>query len=373
MLVGVGAKRVRDLFDKARKAAPAIIFIDEIDAVGRQRGAGLGGGHDEREQTLNQMLVEMDGFDTRTNIIIMAATNRPDILDPALLRPGRFDREIVVHTPDILAREEILKLHTKDKKFSPDINYKILAKNTSGFSGADLENLVNESILLATRKNKKIVMLEDLEVAMIKVSVGPEKKSKVVSQKTKKLTAYHEAGHAIVAKFLPSKDIIHQISIIPRNFAGGYTMYLPKEENDIGIQSKTEMLEEIISLLGGRVAEEIVLNDISTCASNDIERATKIARAMITKYGMSEKLNPVSYESESQSDVFLGRDYNTHKAYSDTTSNEIDTEIKELINKAYQSAKTILKDNIQKLHLIAEKLIEKEKIEGDEFNELMAK
>ena len=324
MFVGVGASRVRDLFAEAKANSPCIVFIDEIDAVGRHRGAGLGGGHDEREQTLNQLLVEMDGFATHESIIVMAATNRPDILDPALLRPGRFDRQIVVHLPDLKAREEILKLHAKNKPFIKGIDFKVIAKNTAGFSGADLENMVNEAALLAARKDKKTINLTDVEEAMVKVMMGPEKKSKVISDKEKKLTAYHEAGHAVVSRFLPNHDDIHQISIIPRGMAGGYTMYKPNE--DKSYTSKSEMNEHIVSLLGGRVAEQLILNDISTGASNDIERASKIAREMVMKYGMSEKLGPISFGS-TQEEVFLGKEMTTSRNYSEKVAYEIDEEV----------------------------------------------
>ena len=365
MFVGVGASRVRDMFKEAKANSPCIIFIDEIDAVGRQRGAGLGGGHDEREQTLNQLLVEMDGFATHESIIVMAATNRPDILDPALLRPGRFDRQIVVGQPDVKAREEILKLHAKNKPFVAGIDFKVIAKNTAGFSGADLENMINESALLAARKDKKTIDINDVEEALVKVMMGPEKKSKVISDKERKLTAYHEAGHAVVARFLPTHDDIHEISIIPRGMAGGYTMYKPNEDKSYA--SKSEMKEHIVSLLGGRVAEQLVLDDISTGASNDIERATKIAREMVTKYGMSEKLGPICFGG-SEEEVFLGRDLATHnRDYSENTASQIDIEIRDIVLSAYRTAETILKENIEKLHKVAKMLIEKEKITGDEF------
>ncbi len=365
MFVGVGASRVRDMFKEAKANSPCIIFIDEIDAVGRHRGAGLGGGHDEREQTLNQLLVEMDGFATHESIIVMAATNRPDILDPALLRPGRFDRQIVVGQPDVKAREEILKLHAKNKPFVAGIDFKVIAKNTAGFSGADLENMINESALLAARKDKKTIDINDVEEALVKVMMGPEKKSKVISDKERKLTAYHEAGHAVVARFLPTHDDIHEISIIPRGMAGGYTMYKPNEDKSYA--SKSEMKEHIVSLLGGRVAEQLVLDDISTGASNDIERATKIAREMVTKYGMSEKLGPICFGG-SEEEVFLGRDMTTHnRDYSENTASQIDIEIRDIVLSAYRTAETILKENIEKLHKVAKMLIEKEKITGDEF------
>ena len=365
MFVGVGASRVRDMFKEAKANSPCIIFIDEIDAVGRHRGAGLGGGHDEREQTLNQLLVEMDGFATHESIIVMAATNRPDILDPALLRPGRFDRQIVVGKPDVKAREEILKLHAKNKPFVQGTDFKVVAKNTAGFSGADLENMVNEAVLLAARKDKKTIDINDVEEAMVKVMMGPEKKSKVISEKEKKLTAYHEAGHAVVARCLPNHDDIHEISIIPRGMAGGYTMYKPNEDKSYA--SKSEMKEHIVSLLGGRVAEQLVLDDISTGASNDIERATKIAREMVTKYGMSEKLGPICFGG-TEEEVFLGRDMATHsRDYSESTAAQIDTEIKEIVMNAYTSAERILKENIEKLHKVAKKLLDNEKISGEEF------
>ena len=365
MFVGVGASRVRDMFKEAKANSPCIIFIDEIDAVGRHRGAGLGGGHDEREQTLNQLLVEMDGFATHESIIVMAATNRPDILDPALLRPGRFDRQIVVGKPDVKAREEILKLHAKNKPFVQGTDFKVVAKNTAGFSGADLENMVNEAALLAARKDKKTIDINDVEEAMVKVMMGPEKKSKVISEKEKKLTAYHEAGHAVAARCLPNHDDIHEISIITRGMAGGYTMYKPNEDKSYA--SKSEMKEHIVSLLGGRVAEQLVLDDISTGASNDIERATKIAREMVTKYGMSEKLGPICFGG-TEEEVFLGRDMATHsRDYSESTAAQIDTEIKEIVMNAYTSAERILKENIEKLHKVAKKLLDNEKISGEEF------
>ena len=364
MFVGVGASRVRDLFAEAKAHAPCIVFIDELDAVGRHRGAGVGGGHDEREQTLNQLLVEMDGFEDRQSVIVMAATNRVDILDPALLRPGRFDRQIVVGSPDIGAREKILELHAKKKPFASDIDFKVIAKNTAGFSGADLENMINEATILATRKNKKIVEMEDVEEAMVKVMMGPEKKSKIISDKEKRLTAYHEAGHAVVSRFLPNHDTVHQISIIPRGMAGGYTMYKPNE--DKSFMSMTEMKENIVSLLGGRVAEKLVLNDISTGASNDIERASKIARDMVTKYGMSDKLGPITF-GETQEEVFLGMERNNGRNYSEKVAAEIDEEVGNIINGGYKYAEKLLKENIDKLHKVAEILIEKEKISAEEF------
>jgi len=363
MFVGVGASRVRDLFEQAKRNAPCIIFIDEIDAVGRQRGAGLGGGHDEREQTLNQLLVEMDGFGTNEGVIVIAATNRPDVLDKALLRPGRFDRQIVVSAPDVKAREEILEVHARKKRLAPDVDLRIIAKNTAGFAGADLENILNEAALLATRRGKTEIGMKDIEDAMIKVTMGPEKKSRVRSEKENKLVAFHEAGHAVVSRFLPTQDTIHQISIIPRGMAGGYTMYRPDEDKNF--MSKIEMEESIVSLLGGRVAESLVLDDISTGASNDIERASKIAREMVTKYGMSD-LGTITFGS-GQEEVFLGRDFTQTRNYSEETSAKIDVEVKKIIDKAYQTAKQILSDNIDKLHTVAGILLEKETIDGDEF------
>lgn len=367
MFVGVGASRVRDLFEEAKKLQPCIVFIDEIDAVGRQRGAGLGGGHDEREQTLNQLLVEMDGFGTKENIIVIAATNRPDILDPALLRPGRFDRQIVVHEPDIKAREEILLLHSKNKPFVKGMDFKVIAKNTAGFSGADLENMTNEAALLAARKNKKEIDMIDTEEAMIKVIMGPEKRSKVISDKEKRLTAFHEAGHAIVSRFLKDHDNVHQISIIPRGMAGGYTMYRPNE--DKSYRSKNEMEGHIVSLLGGRVAEKLVLNDISTGASNDIERASKIARSMVMKYGMSDKLGPITF-GEIQEEVFLGRDINNQRNFSEKVASEIDEEVRSIIVKGYNEAERLLTKYLDKLHITAELLLEKEKIGEEEFDKI---
>ena len=368
MFVGVGASRVRDLFAEAKAHSPCIVFIDEIDAVGRHRGAGVGGGHDEREQTLNQLLVEMDGFSTNDSIIVMAATNRPDILDPALLRPGRFDRQIVVGVPDVAAREEIIELHAKNKPFVKGLDFKVIAKNTAGFTGADLENMINEATLLAARKNKKNVDLADVEEAMVKVMMGPEKRSKVISDKERKLTAYHEAGHAVVSKFLPTHDTVHQISIIPRGMAGGYTMYKPNE--DKSYHSKSEMKEHIVSLLGGRVAEQLVLDDISTGASNDIERASKIARDMVTKYGMSEKLGPITFGSTGE-EVFLGKEMTSQRNYSEKVAAQIDDEVKDIISRAYTFAERILKENIDKLHKIAEILLEKEKVTAEEFESVM--
>ncbi len=364
MFVGVGASRVRDLFDQAKKNAPCIIFIDEIDAVGRQRGAGLGGGHDEREQTLNQLLVEMDGFSANEGVIVLAATNRPDILDKALLRPGRFDRQIVVSSPDVGAREQILEVHARKKKLGEDIDLKTIAKNTSGFSGADLENVLNEAALLAARRNLKEIGMAEIEDAMVKVTMGPEKKTRVRSEKEKKLVAYHEAGHAVVSKFLPTQDDVHQISIVPRGMAGGYTMYRPSE--DKSFMSKSEMEEMIVSLLGGRVAESLILNDISTGASNDIERASKIARDMVSKYGMSDTVGAIMFGA-GQEEVFLGRDLTQSKNYSEQTAAVIDTETKSIIDKAYKRAEDILKEHIDKLHVVAGILLEKEKVDGEEF------
>ena len=367
MYVGVGASRVRDLFQEAKRNAPCIRFIDEIDAVGRQRGAGIGGGHDEREQTLNQMLVEMDGFSANEGVIVLAATNRPDVLDKALLRPGRFDRQIVVPAPDVKAREQILAVHSKKKTFADDVDMKLIAKNTSGFVGADLENLLNEAALLAARQDHKAIEQKDIEDAMVKVTMGPEKRTRVRSDKEKRLVAYHEGGHAVVSKFLSTQDPVHEISIIPRGMAGGYTMYRPSE--DKSFISKTEMEEQIISLLGGRVAEEIAIGDISTGASNDIERATAIAKSMITKYGMNERLGTVTYGSESQ-EVFLGRDLAQEKTYSEETAAIIDEEIKKMIATSYQRAKELLEQNRDKLDAVAKVLIEKEKITEEEFNQV---
>ncbi len=368
MFVGVGASRVRDLFDKAKKNHPCIIFIDEIDAVGRQRGAGLGGGHDEREQTLNQLLVEMDGFGANEGVIMIAATNRPDILDPALMRPGRFDRQVMVGYPDIKGREEILRVHAKGKPLAPDVVLSTIAKSTAGFTGADLENLLNEAALLAARKNHRAITMAEIEEATIKVVVGTEKKSRVMSEKEKKLTAYHEAGHAIATYYCGTQDPVHQISIIPRGMAGGYTMHLPTE--DRSYKSREEMREELVVLLGGRVAEALVLDDISTGASNDIERATKIARAMVTKYGMSEKLGPITYGSD-DSNPFLGKEMGHISNYSEQTASEIDEEIQSIISTAYQKTEQILKDHIDELHRLAGVLYEKEKIDGVEFQQVM--
>lgn len=368
MFVGVGASRVRDLFEQAKKNSPAIIFIDEIDAVGRHRGAGLGGGHDEREQTLNQLLVEMDGFTGNENIIIIAATNRRDILDPALLRPGRFDRHIVVGYPDVKGREEILKVHTRNKPLAPDVSLSTIAKTTVGFTGADLENLVNEASLLAARADRKAITKEDIEEATVKSICGPEKKSRVVTEKEKRLTAYHEAGHAICTYACETQDKVHQISIIPRGVAGGYTMSLP--EYDKSFISKNEMKENIITLLGGRVAEKLILDDISTGASNDIERATNTARAMVTRYGFSDKLGPVVYGTD-QNEVFLGRDIGNTRNYSENVAAEIDAEMREIIDSAYETAKDILEAHMDKLHFIAKYLLQFEKLDADDFEKIM--
>ena len=368
MFVGVGASRVRDLFADAKKNAPCIVFIDEIDAVGRQRGAGLGGGHDEREQTLNQLLVEMDGFAANEGVIVLAATNRPDVLDKALLRAGRFDRQIVIGTPDVKAREEILEVHARKKKLADDVDLKTIAKNTAGFAGADLENVLNEAALLAARRNKMEIGMPEIEEAMVKVSMGPEKKSKVINEREKKLVSYHEAGHAVVTRYLPTQDPVKEISIIPRGMAGGYTMYKPSE--DKSFLSKKEMEENLVSLLGGRVAEELILGDISTGASNDIERATKIARQMVTKYGMSKEVGTITFGSE-QENVFLGRDLATQRDYSEATAALIDSEVKRIIDEAYKKTTDILKSHEDKLHAVAAVLMEKEKIDGDEFTEIM--
>lgn len=368
MFVGVGASRVRDLFEQAKKNAPAIIFIDEIDAVGRQRGAGLGGGHDEREQTLNQLLVEMDGFSDNESVIVMAATNRRDILDPALLRPGRFDRQILVGRPDVKGREEILKVHSRNKPLAPDVDLKTIAKSTVGFTGADLENLVNEASLLAVRKNRKSITRADLEEASIKVVAGPEKKSRVVTENEKRLTAYHEAGHALCTYYCNTQDKVHLVTIIPRGQAGGFTMSLP--EKDKSYVSKNEMFENIIVLLGGRVAEKIILDDISTGASNDLERATATARNMVTRYGFSDNLGPVVY-GQGEHEVFLGRDYNNTPSYSDNVAAEIDNEIRTLVENAFDKAETLLREHIDKLHLLAKYLIVNEKIDGPKFYDLM--
>lgn len=369
MFVGVGASRVRDLFDNAKKNSPCIIFIDEIDAVGRHRGAGLGGGHDEREQTLNQLLVEMDGFGVNEGVIIIAATNRPDILDPALLRPGRFDRQVVVDAPDVIGREEILKVHSKGKPLSSDVDLSVIAKTTIGFSGADLENLMNEAALAAARKGEKEITMFDIEDSIMKVVAGPEKKSRKVTERERKLTAFHEAGHAVVSKMLPTQDRVHQVSIIPRGRAGGYTLSLPKE--DTFFNSKLEMMEEIVSLLGGRVAEQLFLGDISTGASNDIERATNIAKSMVTKYGMSEKLGARTF-GDQNNEVFIGLDYGHTVDYSQETAAVIDDEIHKIIDSCYKRCTDILSENSEKLKQVAELLLEKEKIEGEEFDALFA-
>ena len=368
MYVGVGASRVRDLFDKAKKSMPCIIFIDEIDAVGRQRGAGLGGGHDEREQTLNQLLVEMDGFEANDGIIVMAATNRADILDKALLRPGRFDRQVYVGLPDVKGREEILKVHTKKKPLAPDVSLRVIAQRTAGFAGADLENLVNEAALLAARRNRKAITMEDIEEASMKVMAGPEKKSRVVTDAEKRLTSYHEAGHAITGYFCKTHDPVHQISIIPRGSAGGFTMYLP--EKDPSYVTKTAMNENIVCLLGGRVAEQLVLDDISTGASNDLQRATDTARAMVTRYGFSERMGPVVYGTD-PGETFLGRDFGQGKGYSENTASEIDNEIRDIMDESYETARRILTEHMTELHRVAGVLMEREKISGEEFDALM--
>lgn len=368
MFVGVGASRVRDLFEQAKKNAPAIIFIDEIDAVGRQRGAGLGGGHDEREQTLNQLLVEMDGFEDNDSVIVMAATNRRDILDPALLRPGRFDRQILVGYPDVKSREAILKVHTRNKPLAPDVDLETIAKSTVGFTGADLENLVNEASLLAARKNKKAITKDELEEASIKVVAGPEKKSKVITEDEKKLTAYHEGGHALCTYYSKSQDKVHQVSIIPRGQAGGFTMSLPVK--DKSYVSKNEMYENIVVLLGGRVAEKLILDDISTGASNDLERATSTARNMVTRYGFSDNLGPVVY-GQGDHEVFLGRDYTNTPSYSDNVAAEIDNEIRTLIESAFTDAEKILNEHMDKLHVVAKYLMKYEKVDGATFEKLM--
>lgn len=369
MYVGVGASRVRDLFEQAKKNAPAIIFIDEIDAVGRHRGAGMGGGHDEREQTLNQMLVEMDGFVGNESVIVLAATNRLDILDPALLRPGRFDRQITMTYPDIKGRFDILKVHARNKPLGPDVELEKVAKATVGFTGADLENLLNESALLTARKGLKAITSDEIDEAMIKVVVGTEKKSHKVSDEEKKLTAYHEAGHAVSAHFLGGQDPVHQVSIIPTGMAGGFTMHMPLE--DKMYRSKKKMEDEIVTLLGGRVAEALILGDISTGASNDIQRATEIARNMVTKYGMSDTLGPINFGS-GETEVFLGKDYNTVRNYSEKIAMDIDEEIRKIVNTGYSRCEAILKEHEDKLHALAEYLIENEKIDGNDFLKLMA-
>ena len=367
MYVGVGASRVRDLFKDAKKNSPCIIFIDEIDAVGRKRGAGLGGGHDEREQTLNQLLVEMDGFGKNEGIIVMAATNRPDILDPAILRPGRFDRRVYIGIPDVREREAILKVHTKNKKLAPDVNLEDIAKSTTGFTPADLENLTNEAALLAAREDKTLITSKIFDEATIKVVAGPEKKSAVVIEKERVLTAYHEAGHAIVSRLLPDTDPVHMITIVPRGRAGGFTSFLPEE--DRSYTTKNEMKHEIITLLGGRCAEHLVLNDISTGASNDIERATKVARAMITQYGMSDKLGPIMYDFDSD-EVFVGKEFGKSKHYSDRVAYEIDEEMRKIIKDAFDKALKLLEDNIDLLHKLAKVLLEKETIRAEEFENI---
>ncbi len=368
MFVGVGASRVRDLFDQAKKNAPCIVFIDEIDAVGRRRGAGLGGGNDEREQTLNQLLVEMDGFGANEGIIIIAATNRPDVLDPALLRPGRFDRQVRVGVPDLKARVEILKVHSRKKPLEEDVDLEVIARRVPGFTPADIENLMNEAALLSARQESKTISMDAIEESITKVIAGPEKRSRVISDKEKKITAYHEAGHAVVARLSSNLDPVHLVTIIPRGGAGGFTWYLPEEDRNYA--SKKEMLENIVRLLGGRVAESLILDDISTGASNDIERATSIARNMVTVYGMSEELGTVNYAS-SDDEVFIGRDFNKVKNYSEEVAAKIDREVRDIIDKAYKKATSILSDNVEKLHAVAQSLLEKETISGKEFEEIM--
>lgn len=368
MFVGVGASRVRDLFEEAKKNAPCIVFIDEIDAVARRRGTGMGGGHDEREQTLNQLLVEMDGFDANDGVIVMAATNRADILDKALLRPGRFDRQVYVGLPDVKGREEILRVHTKNKPLGPDVSLKTIARSTAGFSGADLENLVNEAALLAARQGKKAITEKEIEEASVKVMMGPEKKSHVVTDEERRLTAYHETGHAITGYFSKHHDPVHQISIISRGGAGGYTMYLP--EKDPSYVTKTAMFENIVTLLGGRVAEQLVLEDISTGASSDLQRATDTARAMVTRYGFSERMGPVVYGSD-PGETFLGRDFGQGKGYSEAIASEIDNEIRDIVDEAYETARRTLTEHMNELHKVAGVLMEREKISGEEFKTLM--
>ncbi len=370
MFVGVGASRVRDLFEQAKKSSPCIVFIDEIDAVGRHRGAGLGGGHDEREQTLNQLLVEMDGFAVNEGVIILAATNRADILDPALLRPGRFDRRVFVGMPDVKGREEILVVHSKGKPLNKEVALSVLAKRTPGFTGADLENMMNEAAILTARKDAKEIDMESLEEAITRVIAGPEKKSRIITDKDKRLVAYHEAGHAVVAKLLPNADPVHQISIIPRGMAGGYTLTLPKQ--DRYYISKSELMDEITQLLGGRVAEQLVLNDISTGASNDIQRASLMARKMVTEYGMSEDLGPINYGGNKQEEVFLGRDFGASRSYSEDIASKIDTEVKRIVQQGYEKAENLLKENIHKLHKVAETLLEREKLEYADFEAIFA-
>ena len=367
LFVGVGASRVRDMFDQAKKNAPCIVFIDEIDAVGRQRGAGVGGGHDEREQTLNQLLVEMDGFGVNEGIIMIAATNRPDILDPALLRPGRFDRQIVVGAPDVAGREAILKVHTRNKHLGDDVELKVLAKRTPGFTGADLENLTNEAALLAVRRNKMTIDMDDIEEAITRVIAGPEKKSRVMSAHDKKITAYHEAGHAVAMRMLEHSDPVHEISIIPRGMAAGYTMHLP--ENDRSHISKLKLKDDMVGLLGGRVAEQIIIGDISTGAKNDIDRTSSIARSMVMQYGMSSKIGTISFGNDN-GEVFLGRDMGKSSNISEETSAKIDEEVKALIDEAYKRAEKILNENVNKLHAVAQALLEKEKIDGEEFERI---
>lgn len=363
MFVGVGASRVRDLFEQAKKSAPCIIFIDEIDAVGRRRGAGLGGGHDEREQTLNQLLVEMDGFGINEGIIIVAATNRPDILDPALLRPGRFDRQVMVGAPDIKGREEILKVHVKGKPLSEDVDLKVIARRTPGFTPADIENLMNEAALLTARRNEKVVRMETIEESITKVIAGVEKRSRVISEKERKLTAYHEAGHAVVARLLPNSDPVHQVTIVPRGRAGGFTMILPTEDKYYA--TKTEMEETIVHLLGGRMAEKLVLKDISTGAQNDLQRVTSIAKGMVTKYGMSEKLGAMSFSDDEE--VFVGRDFHSTKNHSEAVSSEIDKEIRRIVDEAYERTEKLLTENIDKLHIVAKALLKMETLDADQF------
>ena len=368
--MGVGASRVRDLFDQAKKNSPCIVFIDEIDAVGRQRGAGLGGGHDEREQTLNQLLVEMDGFNVNEGIIIIAATNRPDILDPALLRPGRFDRQITVDRPDVKGRKQILKVHVRGKPLADDVDLGVLARGTPGFTGADLANLVNEAALLAARKNKNQINMIDLEQSIERVIAGPEKKSRVISEFEKKIVSYHEAGHALVAELLPHCDPLHKVSIIPRGRAGGYTLLLPREDRNY--MTRSQLLDQITMMLGGRVAEQLVLNEISTGAQNDLERATATVRKMITEWGMSDELGPMTFGNK-QEQVFLGRDIARDRNYSEAVAFAIDKEVRRIMEESYKRAEQLLRDNLDKLHLIAETLMEKETIEADEFAELMKK